>query len=351
MKNARRTIGSVAAAGVALAAVPGLLSGQAAGEYRVSGDRVAIYNLAGQVQVRGGSGSDVVVQVRSGGDDRDELRVETGRIGGRETLRIVYPDDRIVYPEMSSGSRNSMRVRNDGTWGEGGGRRVRISGSGGGLEAFADLTISVPPGKEFSMYLAVGEIRGENLDGRIRLDTGSGRITASGLRGEAILDTGSGSVEIRGMEGDLLVDTGSGSVEAYDVQGDELEVDTGSGSVRGSDLAAGRVRVDTGSGSVRLDRLSSPDVWVDTGSGSVELELMADADRVYVDTGSGGVTLRVPEDFGAELELETGSGGIDVDLPVRIESMERDHLLGVLGDGRGSVRVDTGSGGVRIRRR
>lgn len=349
MKNDRWTGRAVSLALAGLVALASGAAAQTSDEYRLAGDEVAIYNLAGQVEIRGGSGSDVVVRVRSGGDDREELRVETGRLGGRETLRIVYPDDRIVYPEMSMRSRNTLRVRDDGTWGDGGGHRVRVSGSGRGLEAFADLTISVPPGKDFSMYLAVGEIRAENLDGRIRLDTGSGGITATGLRGAAILDTGSGSVEVRGVEGDLLVDTGSGSVEVFDVEGDELEVDTGSGSVRGDNLAVRSLRVDTGSGSVRLDRLSSPDIYVDTGSGSVELDLLADADRIYVDTGSGGVTLRVPESFGAELELETGSGGIDVDPPVQIESIQRDYLRGTLGDGRGSVRVDAGSGGVTIR--
>ncbi len=40
---------------------------QQAETFRLQGDAVAIYNLAGKVQVRGGSGSDVVVTVRRGG--------------------------------------------------------------------------------------------------------------------------------------------------------------------------------------------------------------------------------------------------------------------------------------------
>lgn len=333
----------------ALAALSGDLRAQASGEYRVTGNEVAIYNLAGEVEVRGGSGSDVVVEVRAGGEDRDRLRVETGRVGGRQTLRILYPDDRIVYPGRRWSGNTTMRVRDDGTWGGDGGRRVRISGSGRGMEAYADLIVSLPPGKEFSIYLAVGEIRAENLDGRIRLDTGSGGITATGLRGSAVLDTGSGSVEVRNVRGDLLVDTGSGGVEVDDVAGPSLDVDTGSGSVRGGRIEVQSIRVDTGSGSVTIEALSAPDIYVDTGSGSVELELLSDAERIDIDTGSGGVTLRLPDDFGAELELETGSGGIDVDVPVQIESVKRDYLRGTVGDGRGRVRVDTGSGGVRIR--
>jgi DUF4097 and DUF4098 domain-containing protein YvlB len=87
---------------------------------------------------------------------------------------------------------------------------------------------------------------------------------------------------------------------------------------------------------------------VDTGSGSVEIELLTDVDQLEVDTGSGGVTIRVPASVGAQVELDTGSGGIDIDLPLQIRESERDHVEGVLGDGRGTIQVDTGTGGIRI---
>jgi DUF4097 and DUF4098 domain-containing protein YvlB len=81
----------------------------------------------------------------------------------------------------------------------------------------------------------------------------------------------------------------------------------------------------------------------------VELSLTADAERVRIDTGSGGVALSIPRGFGAELEIDTGSGGIDVDVPVTARRASRRHFTGTLGDGRGTVVIDTGSGGVRIR--
>src|ERR671931_315169 len=76
-------------------------AGSAAAQERegrtVPGDDVAIYNLAGQLRAEAGSGSDVVVEVTRGGRDGDRLRVETGRIGRRETLRVIFPQDDIVY--------------------------------------------------------------------------------------------------------------------------------------------------------------------------------------------------------------------------------------------------------------
>ncbi len=67
---------------------------------RISGRDVAVYNLAGHVEVVRGSGSDVVVRIDRGGADASELRIEAGEVRGRSTLRIIYPDDQIVYPEM-----------------------------------------------------------------------------------------------------------------------------------------------------------------------------------------------------------------------------------------------------------
>jgi DUF4097 and DUF4098 domain-containing protein YvlB len=50
------------------------------------------------------------------------------------------------------------------------------------------------------------------------------------------------------------------------------------------------------------------------------------------------------------VDIESGSGGIELDFPVQTRRFDRDHLTGTIGDGRGTLRVDTGSGSVRIRR-
>ena len=67
------------------------------------------------------------------------------------------------------------------------------------------------------------------------------------------------------------------------------------------------------------------------------------------DTGSGSVTVSVPDDFGAQIELDSGSGGVDVDVPVQIREAKRDYLRGTIGDGEGRAEIDTGSGGIDIR--
>lgn len=317
--------------------------------YDVSGTDVAIYNLVGEVEVVGGSGSQVTVEVMRGGADASELSVEVDQIDGRETLRVIYPSDRVVYEGRNWRGNTELRVQDDGTFGgRGRGNEVRVSSSGRGLEAWADLRITVPAGRELAVYIAVGEIKATDVESDLRLDTHSGAVSARGVSGNLLVDTGSGSVVVEDVNGAVSVDTGSGSVEVNNVRGGEVSIDTGSGGVSGADITAGTVRVDTGSGGVDLTRVGSADVYIDTGSGSVEVEVTRDIDQLEVDTGSGSVTVRMPANTGASVEVETGSGGIDVDLPLRIQSVRRDYLRGEIGDGDGRIVIDTGSGSIRL---
>lgn len=321
--------------------------------YSVSDNHVAIYNVAGAVHVVGTSGGSVTVDVTRGGSDAGSLSVEVDEIDGRQTLRVIYPDDEIVY-EGPGRSTTQFRVRPDGTWGGdsgwfGRGDRVQVSTRGSGLRAHADLRIGVPRGQRVDVYLAVGRITAENVDGRVMLDTHSGRVDATNMSGNLYVDTGSGSVQIAGMQGDLMVDTGSGSVRVTDVRASAVGIDTGSGSVVAEGVAADRIVIDTGSGGIDLLRSSGREVSLDTGSGSVEAELSGRIGDLEVDTGSGSVTLRLPQTLSARLEVETGSGGIDVDFPVNVTRRARDELRGTIGDGGGRITVDTGSGSVRIR--
>jgi len=318
---------------------------------RISGRSVAVYNLAGQVEVVRGSGADVVVRVMRGGADASALSIQTGEIRGRSTLRVIYPDDEIVYEDMGRGSNTSLSVRSDGTFSDGGnnrGDRVRIRGNGDGLEAWADLVIEVPAGRDIAVYLAAGEVSADDIEGDVSIDTGSGPVTATAITGSLNVDTGSGSVVARGIEGDLWVDTGSGRVEVSDVYGDEIEIDTGSGSVTGEGLNSEVLGVDTGSGSIQLEGVTAADVLLDTGSGTIDVELLSDIDSFDADTGSGSVTVRAPAGLGASVEIETGSGGIDLDFPVEVRSIRRDHVRGSIGDGQGNMRIDTGSGSIRL---
>lgn len=325
--------------------------------FTVSGSEVAIFNLAGRVQVVPGGSGAVAVDVTRGGRDAARLRIEQGPKGGAQTLRVVYPGNRVVYPEIGGFSHSTVEVGEDGTFGgDWKGflrlhRRVGVHGSGSGTRAWADLRITVPRGQRIRVHHVAGEVTVENVEGDLMVDHHMGTLDVHGTKGPLFLDTGSGEVTVRDVEGDVTVDTGSGGVTISGMRGSRLSLDTGSGSVRVDGAEVERLIADTGSGGVRLEGIKAGDVRLDTGSGSVDVELSSDIETLIADTGSGSVTVAAPASLGAEFDIETGSGGIDVDFPHQSFTVERDHVSGKIGDGRGRIHIDTGSGGVRLYRR
>lgn len=325
---------------------------QEAGRYTLTGDRFAVHNLVGEVEVRRGDGPDLTVTVRRGGDDAGRLEIATGEIDGRQALRVLYPGDRVVYDGYRG--ETTVDVGEDGTLGGGGffgGREVRITGDGPGLRAHADLVVEVPEGADLAVRAGVGRAAARGVAAALSLDVASGGVEVGDHTGGLEVDTGSGSVRVAGVRGDVRLDTGSGSVRVSDVEGDRIGLDTGSGNIRGSRLAASELDADTGSGGIDLAEVSAPRLRLDTGSGSIRVGLLTDVDHLEADTGSGSVELLVPEGFGTRLSVETGSGDVDFEgVDVDVDHLGDDGLRGTVGDGRGETIIDTGSGSVRLRR-
>ena len=342
--------------------LPTALSAQ--GErYTLDDEDIAVYNLAGALTVEPGTGP-LTVEVARGGADATKLRVEQGELDDRETLRIVYPADAIVYAGMERGSSTTLRVREDGTFGDNydgddwddrhdraerrGGRRVRIAGDGDGLRAYADLKVKMPVGASLALNLAVGKVSIANVNGELVVDGHSAPITATGTRGKLIVDVGSGPVHVSNAQGELRVDTGSGPVEVTGFNGTDLSIDTGSGSVTGSDLKASELQVDTGSGDISLTAVTAPVLSLETGSGSVTADLRGTLRELGVETGSGDISVRAPASLAGEVEIETASGEIETDFALQITRHSRDHMVGQIGSGPGRIAIETGSGDVRL---
>jgi lia operon protein LiaG len=339
-----------------------LVSAQQPERYSLDAGAAAIYNLVGNVRVESGSGA-VTVQVTRAGGDMAKLRIGQGAMDGRSTLRVIYPADRIRSGNLRSHGSTQLRVRDDGTFGdqdwqahgrkehhhwEEEGRRVTITDDSDGLDARADLVVGVPKGANVSLYLAVGSVTVSNVDGELRVDSHSAPITASGTRGTLQVDVGAGDVRIAQAQGEVHVDTGSGTVDVTGFHGSSLSIDTGSGDVTGSDFETDDLSVDTGSGEVRISGVASPSVSLETGSGGITAELRRDVASLSVETGSGDIAIHAPATLGAEVEIETSSGDIETDFPLLVTRQSRDHMKGTVGDGKGTIAIETGSGGIKL---
>jgi DUF4097 and DUF4098 domain-containing protein YvlB len=136
-------------------------------------------------------------------------------------------------------------------------------------------------------------------------------------------------VKVTQADGDLSVDTGSGDVEVSRFHGQSLSVDTGSGEIR-------------------LTGVASPTLSLETGSGGVTADLRQDIASLRAETGSGDIAIHAPASLGAEVEIETSSGDIETDFPLQVTRHGRDHMVGTIGDGKGTIAIETGSGEVRL---
>ncbi len=341
---------------LAVLVLPASLQAQQAERYTITGDEVAIYNLAGEVRLEPGGGPGVTAEVTRGGADAAKLKVVQSEVNGRRSLRIIYPGDKIQYARLSQGSSTQLRVRDDGTFSDrdddeerrNEGRRVTIAGGGGGLAAHADLKLIVPRGKQVALYLATGKVNVVNVEGDLALDLASAPVTTSNTRGELRIEVGSGEVQVTQSRGDLSIDTGSGAVSVSDVRGEQVSIETGSGEVTATDVRTSQLSVETGSGDIRASNLMASAVELETGSGAVRADVSGEVWNVNVETGSGDITLRVPPTLGAEVDIETSSGDIETDFEVAVTRHARDHMTGRIGDGRGKIEIETGSGGIKL---
>jgi DUF4097 and DUF4098 domain-containing protein YvlB len=159
-------------------------------------------------------------------------------------------------------------------------------------------------------------------------------------------DSGSGDLRLSDLGGPLKANTGSGSIDATGLSG-RVALQTGSGDIRAEMHSAPDVKAETGSGSIRLRGVSGG-LYAETGSGDIDVEGQPGTNW-KLETGSGSITLDTGGRAKFTLDATTGSGSIHSDPPISTHgSLERHHITGDINGGGPTVRVETGSGDVRI---
>jgi hypothetical protein len=157
--------------------------------------------------------------------------------------------------------------------------------------------------------------------------SGSGNVTDEGVGENAKLNTGSGEVHATGLHGSFTVGTGSGNIYAEQSSPGDVKAETGSGNIELKDLK-GTLRAHTGSGNIKAGGAPTGPWHLGTGSGNVELW-----------AGDAPLTL----------DAESGSGNIHTDREMLTQgSNDKHHVTGKLNGGGPLVRVETGSGDIRV---
>jgi DUF4097 and DUF4098 domain-containing protein YvlB len=152
-------------------------------------------------------------------------------------------------------------------------------------------------------------------EGRVDLHTGDGKIDLGNFKGEMQLRSGDGSQEIDGVDGKLHATTGDGHIRAHG-RFDELELKTGDG---------------------HMDARATAGSTLTTGW--------------RLESGDGTVTLKVPENLSADVDLHTGDGHIDLDMPVTtVGKIRENEVRGKLNGGGNLLVIHTGDGSIRLRK-
>jgi len=245
-------------------------------------------------------------------------------VNGRVELSVATGSGNI-HITQGSGSQIHIVGRVKSTWG-GSDEKVREIAANPPIEQTGNI---VRIGSRHENYHNISidyEIQAP-ADAYLDAGSGSGNVTDEGVGENAKLNTGSGNVHATGLHGGFSVGTGSGDVYAEQSGSGDVKAETGSGNIELKDVKGG-LKAETGSGNIKVGGAPTAGWHLQTGSGNAELWV-----------GDTPMTL----------DAESGSGNIHTDREMLTQgSTDRHHVTGKLNGGGPTVRVETGSGDIRV---
>ena len=240
---------------------------------------------------------------------------KTYTLTGTPDLRVDTSDANI---HVSTWEQNTIEAKVTTSHYKIGGNGIRIDERQTGNEV--EIDVRYPHIHNFGITINGGNHRVDidirmPREGRVDLHTGDGKIELANFKGDMQLRSGDGSQEIDSVDGKLRATTGDGHIRANG-RFDELELKTGDGRVDARAAAGSAV-----GGGWRLE------------------------------SGDGSVTLEVPDNLAADIDLHTGDGHIDLDMPVTTEGkIRQNEVRGKLNGGGNLLTIHTGDGSIRLRK-
>lgn len=169
----------------------------------------------------------------------------------------------------------------------------------------------------------------------VKISAFTAPISITGRVGGADLAFAAAEAAVGHVDGDLRLRFGSGTAEAAHVGG-SVQVRSGSGDAQFGEIG-GALTSGCGSGVLRV-RVVHGAVRSRCGSGTARLdEVHGDVDAT---SGSGSLEIGLPAGVTAHLDVHTGSGRVQSELPIENEPATRTDAI--------TVRARTGSGDVRL---
>jgi len=279
-------------------------------------------NIAGDITVAGGSGSDARIEIvkTARGRTLEDAKELLALVPVEVTERSGRAEVRTRYPSGEDQRRNNRR-------------NINVS---------VAYTVTAPGGTRLSVDSISGSIRISDIKGDLNANSISGDVRISGAGRIGTAKSISGSVEISETQTDGTVagSSVSGDVLFRRVTARRLDGGSVSGSIKIEDVQCERVTAQTTSG----------DTWF---AGT-----LARSGRYELKSFSGEVRVQLAGNTGFEVDANSFSGEVRTDLPITTRGNtspnrrgRRTTLSGTYGDGAAVLDLTTFSGSIVISKR
>jgi len=272
-------------------------------------------NMAGDITVTRGGGSDATIEI-----------VKTAR--GRDTAEAKSQLDLVTVDVTERAGRAEVRAR-------------YANQMHGNINVSVAYNVTAPSGTRVSANSMSGSIKITDIKGDISANTMSGDVRISGATRINAAKSMSGTIEIADLKSD-------GGVDASSMSGD----------VRFRHVTAHRVNGGSVSGDIRLEDVDSENVGAHSMSGEITFSgVLAKKGRYDIKTQSGDVRLTVAGNTGFEVDANSFSGDVRSDFPITTHGTadasgrrgpRRTILSGTYGDGSAVIAITTFSGSIVI---
>ena len=181
---------------------------------------------------------------------------------------------------------------------------------GGGSDVISDVAykISLPYNCGISIKAMDADVELLNVESPVFIEKSTGRIKGEFIIGPVTIMQPMGQIDLQWVEGDIQINSQSSSITIRQTRG-----------------------------AIKLS----------TYNGNVDIQTELDSPTEYlVETTTGNINFAVPFTAAGSIELATESGQFSSQIPVEINSLVRNRIMGTFGGGGTKVRLNSNSGSV-----
>ncbi len=173
----------------------------------------------------------------------------------------------------------------------------------------------------------------------LRTNYTTNRLDIKGLSGDKVI--------LEDIAGDLNIESQYSSIDLKNIKGKVTL------STRSSDIKANEIRSDWKSeseySSFSISNFYGRSFVLTNKSNPIEVELKSLPKHLKIKNEYGPATVTMPYGYTGEVALESSNGKIECNLPVKVKSLENScYATGKIGNGNGSISIETTSGNVKL---